>query len=103
MISLISPIVLELAATNKFFPSLVVMLDISGKNLYSLPLEFIFNSLTLPFTFLEVVEYLRTSHSDFIYDNFSGFLSKKKVKVVVPIPDIVKVFLYSLSFLIIFE
>ena len=73
-ILLISPIVLEFVDTNKFFPSSVVIFETSGNTLYSLPLELIFSSLTLPFTFLEVVEYSRTSHSDFEYDNFSGFL-----------------------------
>ena len=102
-ILLISPIVLEFVDTNKFFPSFVVIFETSGNTLYSLPLESIFSSLTLPFTFLEVVEYFRTSHSDFEYDNFSGFSLKKKVNVVLPIPDTVKVFLYSLSFLTIFE
>ena len=76
-ILLISPIVLEFVDTNKFF--LLLLLYLKPRNtLYSLPLELIFSSLTLPFTFLEVVEYSRTSHSDFEYDNFSVFYLRRK-------------------------
>ena len=64
----------------------------------------IFKEFIPPFTFLDVVEYSSTLHSDGEYENFSGSFSRYTLNVVDPTPPrILNSLLYLLLSKIILE